>query len=81
MSSSGRLNRHRQWRSTDETDNEKFVCLEGATCSNHAERNPHLVDKHNRENGLVEEPGFAAGGEKRQTKAGHKGHLSRLRPK
>lgn len=49
--------------------------------SSHAERNPHLVDEHDRENGLIDVPGFAAGGEKRQTKAGQKGHMSHMCPK
>lgn len=49
--------------------------------SNQAERNPYLVDEHDGENGLVDVPGFAAGGEKRQTKAGQKGHSSHMGPK
>lgn len=49
--------------------------------SNYAERNPHLVDEHDRENGLVDEPGLAAGGEERQTNASQKGHLSHMCPK
>lgn len=34
--------------------------------SSHAERNPHLVDEHDGENGLIDISGFAAGGEKRE---------------
>lgn len=58
------------------------MCLfECVMCSNHAERNPHLIDEHDGKNGLVDEPGFAAGGEERQTKAGQKGHLSHVSKK
>lgn len=34
--------------------------------SNYTKRKPHLVDKHDRENGVVDVPGYAAGGEERQ---------------
>lgn len=40
--------------------------------SDRAQRNPHLVDEHDGENRLVDEPGLAAGGEGRQTRAGQK---------